>query len=475
MNTVNKYRTYCNDESNYVYSWGTAAPTTCVNNSAHAIDTSTITIVDQVKKNDVNIANLYVDAFGRLKVTDTTTIFTLHHALGQKTLYMDMKTVGTGESYLDTDISSFVLKVNDVGDRVVYQTRQYYSYVPGHSRIVYMTGVLQVTTDPGVRSRFGTYDNAYDKIGDVSTAQDGSVGTQTIWGNGHFIEFYNNILYFVERTSTRGTEQSDYRIPQSGWNLDTLDGNGPSGITIDPSKALLLIIETSWLGVNIVKMGFKVGVSLVWCHVWEHNNLQVPYIRYAKLPIRYEIENVSAADTSCSMRSMCASVQIEGDQDDNNSVRGINLSYCDDSERFVLKGDWFPIFSIRLSSASLRRTIAITSLNINTGTRGIKWRLVLNPVLIDPNWTTFLSHPDSQAEFDVSTEICGKVDGSLVGFPFESGTVGPDFTMYYDISSSSDITLNADIAGNSDIICLQACGISNTAKFSYTINWQEQF
>lgn len=52
---INKYRVYCNTESQYVYDWNDKSPITCPNNSAHSIDATSSTIVDTVKSQSVNI------------------------------------------------------------------------------------------------------------------------------------------------------------------------------------------------------------------------------------------------------------------------------------------------------------------------------------------------------------------------------------------------------------------------------------
>jgi hypothetical protein len=53
---VNKYRATCTTENTSVYVWGTEPPTTCPNNIAHTIDSSSITIVDSVNDTTVQIS-----------------------------------------------------------------------------------------------------------------------------------------------------------------------------------------------------------------------------------------------------------------------------------------------------------------------------------------------------------------------------------------------------------------------------------
>lgn len=52
---VNRYRVFCTTESQYIYDWNDKAPTSCPNNNTHSIDTDSISIVDSVRSQSVNI------------------------------------------------------------------------------------------------------------------------------------------------------------------------------------------------------------------------------------------------------------------------------------------------------------------------------------------------------------------------------------------------------------------------------------
>lgn len=53
--TVNNYRLFCNTENKFVTVWGEIKPTFCPNNKQDLIDLSSITIIDSVNSNSVNI------------------------------------------------------------------------------------------------------------------------------------------------------------------------------------------------------------------------------------------------------------------------------------------------------------------------------------------------------------------------------------------------------------------------------------
>jgi hypothetical protein len=49
--TVNNYRVYCDTETAFFTTWGTATPTTCPNNASHTINADLTTVVDSVNNN----------------------------------------------------------------------------------------------------------------------------------------------------------------------------------------------------------------------------------------------------------------------------------------------------------------------------------------------------------------------------------------------------------------------------------------
>ena len=53
--TLNEYRIFCDTENKFVTTWSSIKPTLCPNNSTDTIDSNSITIIDSVSSNDVNI------------------------------------------------------------------------------------------------------------------------------------------------------------------------------------------------------------------------------------------------------------------------------------------------------------------------------------------------------------------------------------------------------------------------------------
>ena len=52
----------------------------------------------------------------------------------------------------------------------------------------------------------------------------------------------------ITASGVRAQKITQIRVPQSKWNLDKLDGTGPSGYTFNTSRMQMIGIEYSWYG-----------------------------------------------------------------------------------------------------------------------------------------------------------------------------------------------------------------------------------
>jgi hypothetical protein len=80
------------------------------------------------------------------------------------------------------------------------------------------------------------------------------------------------------------------RIPQSQFNLDKVDGTGPSGYTLDLTKMQMFYIDYSWYGAGFIRWGLR-GPSgdVFYVHKMPNNNVNnEAYMRSGNLPARYE-------------------------------------------------------------------------------------------------------------------------------------------------------------------------------------------
>ena len=83
------------------------------------------------------------------------------------------------------------------------------------------------------------------------------------------------------------------RIPQNEFNLDRLDGTGPSGYILDPTKMQMVYIDYTWYGSGFIRFGMRMtNGDVMYCHRMPNNNVNTQsYMRSGNLPARYEVNN----------------------------------------------------------------------------------------------------------------------------------------------------------------------------------------
>ena len=86
------------------------------------------------------------------------------------------------------------------------------------------------------------------------------------------------------------SKTQEVRTPQSQWNLDKMDGTGPSGYNLDLSKMQMFYIDYSWYGAGFIRWGLRgTNGQVTLCHKQLNNNVnQEAYMRSGNLPARYE-------------------------------------------------------------------------------------------------------------------------------------------------------------------------------------------
>jgi hypothetical protein len=86
----------------------------------------------------------------------------------------------------------------------------------------------------------------------------------------------------------------DTRVPQSEFNLDKLDGTGPSGYTVDLTKMQMFYVDYSWYGAGFIRWGMRAtDGNVIYCHKMMNNNVNnEAYMRSGNLPARYESSTI---------------------------------------------------------------------------------------------------------------------------------------------------------------------------------------
>lgn len=234
------------------------------------------------------------DAFGRLRIADPVTLFDSQLQYDKQPLLWDEKIVGSATSVHQTNESAVNMTVTTAsGDSVIRQTKEYQRYQPGKSQFILTTFVL------------GTAQEGTTKLVGYGDGDDGIFLGQD--GGGEFL---------LLRTSTSGTPDDTRKVYQSDWNLDTLQGIGPSGQTVDFTKSQIFVVDLEWLGVGRVRCGLNIDGVTYYVHEFLNaNTLDKVYMKTANLPVRYEITNTQGVAASSTLKQICCSVISEGGVD----------------------------------------------------------------------------------------------------------------------------------------------------------------
>jgi len=89
---------------------------------------------------------------------------------------------------------------------------------------------------------------------------------------------------------------SDKKVRQADFNLDRMDGTGPSGYALEISKMQMIGIEYSWYGAGFIDFMVRgADGNFVYAHRMRNSNINTEaFMRSGNLPVRYEVTNEGA-------------------------------------------------------------------------------------------------------------------------------------------------------------------------------------
>jgi hypothetical protein len=318
------------------------------------------------------------DAFGRIRTSSPLTLFDSSHRYRDNGLWSTSTATG-GTSTFDANAGLVNLAVTTAsGSSVIRETTKCFSYQPGKSLLVMSTFTLNAAKT-NLRQRIGYYGAA----------------------NGMYLELDNTTLSFVERSSSTGS-LLETRVAQSDWNIDPLNGTGPSNLTLDPTKAQILWMDIEWLGLGTVRMGFVINGKFIHCHSFHHANIITStYITTASLPLRYEITNTAATASTSTLKQVCSTVLSEGGYELRGLQQAIGTTITS-PHVLTTAGTYYPVISLRLKSAALDAIVILTALSIlaATANANYSWRVVASATTTGGTWTS--AGTDSSVEYNLT-------------------------------------------------------------------------
>lgn len=330
-----------------------------------------VTVTNPVSSSEITFADTGIlDAFGKLRTSTPYTLFDSKTLHDKNSLFWSETAVGVGAAVnftSETADASVTLSTANVGEYAIRQTRQRFNYQPGKSQCVIFTGVLNPVSN--AIKRYGLFHSL------TSTPFTPTCG-----------------LYFETQTDTpssiavvqmnQGGVVPSVSARRENWNIDRLDGTGPSGKTLYLSAANIFTIDYEWLGVGRSRYGFIIDGKICYAHAFNNAGAAVgAYLRTPNLPVRAELRQTGVGIGN--LKQICCSVQSEGGSDFTGVVKSVTSS---STALTVATNARRALVGVRLQAGKLdsvnevinASTICLASNNQNACYR---YEILLNPTI----------------------------------------------------------------------------------------------
>jgi hypothetical protein len=395
----------------------------------------------------------HLDAFSRLRISNPKTVFDSKQLHDKLPLFWDEELGGSATSvHVPSDAMTDMSVTASSSDFAIRQTYIRFNYQPGKSQLILLTAA-QMASQTGVTKRLGAF------------TDDGS-GNNLTPNNGIFFQSNGSDVFWNIAKNGSITEN----IARSSWNVDPLNGTGPSGLNVDFNNALIYFIDYSWLGVGSVRVGVIINEIMYLAHIFRTSNVGTSvYMSTPNLALRYDIQSDGAG--AGSMDHICSTVISEGGQE----ATGITRSASRGASVFQTQNDTdiYPLITIRLKAG--REDISVSPVNISailTSNADYRWVLIVNPTVAGTDAASFVSVSNSSVEYDISRDNTNKLTG---GEEIATGYI--DKGQKAQISSAIEdaiFKLGSSITGVRDelVLAVQPV-IGANENFFGSITWRE--
>lgn len=376
-----------------------------------------------------------LSAFGRLRVAEPFSLFDAKFRYGKRTDLFSESTASGGTVTFNTNEISMNLNAGATsGGTAIIQSLRRFPYESGKTQRAEFTANLNSAVSNKTK-RIGLFDAS----------------------NGVFFQQSATGLAVVVRSSISGSVV-DTVIPQASWNGDKLDGTGPSGQTLDPTKQQLFILDYAWLGSGNVRFMVFLNDEQIVVHTYRAaNTIATPYSQTGSLPFRMEVVN-SGASSSQTSSFTCVSVKVEG----GYAPRGA-IAYASNgttSKSIGGTGTLVPILSIRKRSSypEVQAKIIQAAVFMNS-VDDAEFILFKGATLTGATWGTNFGNFLEQDT--AATAISG---GKAIGGGYLRGAgSAPSITELASGQNQNDLWLGTDLAGASEILTIAVRNITSSS------------
>lgn len=382
-----------------------------------------------------------LDAFGRLRVSQLTTILEFKYMYDKLPLLVDELTNGVGAaSNFVSSASSINMSVTSNGNYVIRQSKNRGVYQPGKSQLSEFTF-----------SDFNIETNVIKRVGYYSTFTGSTFDSNY---DGFFLEsngISNNISFNIYQSGVLILNS-----PVSAWTSTHFN---PA--TIDWSKTQLMMVDFQWLGVGRVRFSMVFdGLPYTFVTNSGSNVLSEVYMKSPNQPIRYEIRSSGGTGT---FNQICSQSSIEGGVNQLFYAVGINTKI---SFGVASTGVRFPVIGWKLGDLftgveSMARGMAV----LNETNDSYRVELIFNPVMSAP--ITYSALTNTPITYGVGngtiTTSCGTI--MHTNFGIAGGTSVDNIPL-----TNNNIKPGVNINGSKDTVWLCITPLSNSSSYSAALN-----
>lgn len=368
------------------------------------------------------------DLFGRGRSSSPVTLFESSLNYDNEQYQWNEDPNNTGTVTYNAIESAVFLEVTS-GQYARRKSREHFKLQAGKSNVFFLTAGINQHT--GVNKRVGAFNN----VEGVFLLNDG---------------VYN---YFGIRTEITGSV-TETLVRQDSWNIDTFDGNGDSGFTLDISKVQILVFEIQGSGAGEIKVGFSIDGHTSYAHEFYTSNVESHTTFSANsLQVTYEIESISGTGKLEQYHSAVISEGGQSSLDDAGYVFAVDNHT---TPRTITSGG-VACLAVRpkttFKGKSFKGKLYINEFSFFAISARMHWELILNPTISGGTWTDV--HADSATQKNVGiTSFSG---GTSIASGYDDRKSTGDHKL---LLSKVQLVCNFDFS-SSDVIALVAYDIAN--------------
>lgn len=402
--------------------------------------------------NQVSLGVPLIDSAGRIRASNPLTLFEHNNQYGTNAFKWDTQTSGTGTITEPSTSNSTATTLSTGGTAsgaaARRATRVYQRYQVGKS----LFGGMSFVFGAGVT-------NCIKQVGfyDVN--------------NGVYLQQNGATINIGIRTSASGSVV-DTLVAQASWNVDPLNGAGPSGATFNPAD--INDFRVDFFGTLGIRFYFYLNGDFVLVHQVQNgsNNTFLAPV-YINATLREEVFNSATASSSSTMLVYNANLMSEG-ADEVYPTYPFSVSNGATTVGFTAR---HPILSIQASTtgpSSIRNYGQISNIlwQIYGSGAAIYYEIIINGTLTGASFST--AGTGSIANFDVAaTSISGgtRVGAGLIASA--GGAAGGAISIPNTLSLFP--LVYSSLLNTQDVLTIVGTSLGAAVTASATLSWTESY